>query len=351
MTTPRRGLGYLPESESVAPKRALVDGLENRVDTELVAGGAISTTRRVNRPKLLGGLVALALCGGIVSTALAATSSTPVAAPSVQATQTLAADGFSRPLSRDFNRTPIADDEVPSSSSPTPSAATPAPTASDSSTTPEAPASSTTPTPTPAAQVAMYATTVVNVRTAASSSADIVTTLSQGAAVTAIGDPADGWQQVTTKSGNGFVSSQYLTTTKPTATPTTARTSSAKVGISSSYPACSVSSSIESGITAGAIRVYRAVCANFPSVPSYGGYRNDGEHSSGKAIDVMISSPAQGRAIADWARANASALGISEVIHAQQIWTVQRSSEGWRWMADRGSATANHYDHVHILVF
>jgi hypothetical protein len=25
-----------------------------------------------------------------------------------------------------------------------------------------------------------------------------------------------------------------------------------------------------------------------------------------------------------------------------------RASEGWRYMEDRGSTTANHYDHVHV---
>ena len=54
--------------------------------------------------------------------------------------------------------------------------------------------------------------------------------------------------------------------------------------------------------------------------------------------------------IARWLREHASELGVMEVIHAQKIWTTQRSSEGWRSMSDRGSATANHYDHVHISV-
>jgi hypothetical protein len=39
------------------------------------------------------------------------------------------------------------------------------------------------------------------------------------------------------------------------------------------------------------------------------------------------------------------------VIWSQHIWTVQRSSEGWRAMPDRGSTTANHYDHVHVSVY
>jgi hypothetical protein len=65
----------------------------------------------------------------------------------------------------------------------------------------------------------------------------------------------------------------------------------------------------------------------------------------------MISDSDEGWEIAKWVRANAKELGVSEVIHAQKIWTVQRSSEGWRWMEDRGSATANHYDHVHVSVY
>jgi hypothetical protein len=58
-----------------------------------------------------------------------------------------------------------------------------------------------------------------------------------------------------------------------------------------------------------------------------------------------------GSAIADYVRAHAGELGVSEVIWAQRIWTVQRSSEGWRPMEDRGSTTANHYDHVHVSVY
>jgi hypothetical protein len=58
-----------------------------------------------------------------------------------------------------------------------------------------------------------------------------------------------------------------------------------------------------------------------------------------------------GDSIANYVRAHASELGVSEVIWAQRIWTVQRSSEGWRQMEDRGSSTANHYDHVHVSVY
>ena len=50
-------------------------------------------------------------------------------------------------------------------------------------------------------------------------------------------------------------------------------------------------------------------------------------------------------------RANASELGVSYVIYAQRIWSVERGGEGWRGMSNRGSSTANHYDHVHVSVF
>ena len=55
--------------------------------------------------------------------------------------------------------------------------------------------------------------------------------------------------------------------------------------------------------------------------------------------------------VADFVRANFSDLGVNYVIHAQQIWSVDRSSEGWRFMEDRGSVTANHYDHVHVTTY
>ena len=58
-----------------------------------------------------------------------------------------------------------------------------------------------------------------------------------------------------------------------------------------------------------------------------------------------------GDAIANYVRAHASSFGVSEVIWEQHIWSVQRSSEGWRLMEDRGSTTANHYDHVHVSVY
>ena len=93
------------------------------------------------------------------------------------------------------------------------------------------------------------------------------------------------------------------------------------------------------------------MCNRWPQITGYDGYRPDGGyHGSGRAVDIMVSGQL-GWEVANWVRANAGSLGVSEVIYAQQIWTVQRAGEGWRWQSDRGSATANHYDHVHISVY
>jgi resuscitation-promoting factor RpfB len=116
---------------------------------------------------------------------------------------------------------------------------------------------------------------------------------------------------------------------------------------------CPSGSSVEDGLTANAVSVHRAVCAQFPEVGSYGGLYpgDDGEHGVGRALDIMVSDLSLGDAVAAWVRAHHARLGVSEVLWSQHIWTTQRSSEGWRLMEDMGSATANHYDHVHVTVY
>ena len=48
--------------------------------------------------------------------------------------------------------------------------------------------------------------------------------------------------------------------------------------------------------------------------------------------------------------ANAAEYKITYIIWRQQIWNASYPERGWRWMEDRGGATANHLDHVHISV-
>ena len=112
---------------------------------------------------------------------------------------------------------------------------------------------------------------------------------------------------------------------------------------------CSNGSTIDAG-DPSLYKVHDAVCANWPAITAYGTWRGDGEHGEGRAIDIMTTG-ATGWAVANFLRANYSALGIEYIIFAQHIWSVERSGEGWRGMSDRGSTTANHYDHVHVTVY
>ena len=100
-----------------------------------------------------------------------------------------------------------------------------------------------------------------------------------------------------------------------------------------------------------AVYVYRSVCHAFPQITSYGGWDAHGEHASGKALDIMTSDVELGNAIAEFLQAHASELHLFDILWRQHIWTPVRASEGWRLDADRGSATANHYDHVTSSVY
>lgn len=111
---------------------------------------------------------------------------------------------------------------------------------------------------------------------------------------------------------------------------------------------CPGGSAVESGLRASTITTYRAVCAAFPGL-SYGGLRpgDDGEHGTGEALDIMVDR-ATGDRVAAYLQENATRLGVDNVIWRQRIWFVGDPFTQWKAMADRGSPTANHYDHVHV---
>jgi uncharacterized protein YgiM (DUF1202 family) len=189
-----------------------------------------------------------------------------------------------------------------------------------------------------------YATTDLNVRTEPSSSASVVAEVNKGTKLSVTKTISNGFRYVSYRDKGRWVRNKYLSDTKPTAS------SSSSGGISSAP--CPGGSSVESGLTPDAIRVHRALCHRYPQFTSFLGRRSSsGYHGQGRALDCMISDSTVGWAAARWVRANAKTLGVSEVIYRQHIWTVQRSSDGWRSMSDRGSPTANHMDHVHVSVY
>ncbi len=105
----------------------------------------------------------------------------------------------------------------------------------------------------------------------------------------------------------------------------------------------------ENGLQPDTVKVLRAVCAKFPQVTAYGGLAGRGEHATGQALDIMIS-PVVGTQIADYLMKNRAELGIEYLIWRQRIWRPSTSG-AWRGMSDRGGATANHMDHVHVTTY
>ena len=167
--------------------------------------------------------------------------------------------------------------------------------------------------------------------------------LPKGTKVSVTGKTDGIWAEVVSDGKSRWVKAQYLSATKPVAA----------VAGAISQAVCKSGSAVEDGLTQDAIRVHRAICAKFPDITSYGGLRSGdsgSEHSTGHALDIMVSG-SEGQEVADWLHANYKKLGVSQLIWQQHIWTVQRSSEGWRAMEDRGGVTANHYDHVHVSVY
>ena len=194
-----------------------------------------------------------------------------------------------------------------------------------------------------------YAKTSVNVRQGPGTDYSVLDTLGTAAAVSITEATFDGWRQVDLDGAPGWVKASYLVETKPAPSSSSSGGGSSSGGIDT-LP-CSRAAGAEDGLTSRTLDVLRAVCNAFPSIKGFGGARggSGSYHNSGRAVDVMVSGDA-GWAVAKWARANASSLGIIEVLYSQKIWTTQRSGEGWRSFSDRGSDTANHYDHVHISV-
>ncbi|KAF1812600.1 hypothetical protein P152DRAFT_449315 [Eremomyces bilateralis CBS 781.70] len=81
------------------------------------------------------------------------------------------------------------------------------------------------------------------------------------------------------------------------------------------------------------------------------------EHCCGRAMDFMCSDGGgvrteAGEPIAEWVMENHASMNVMYVIWGQKIWSPSRDDQGpwsgWRDMEDRGSVTANHWDHVHV---
>ncbi len=184
-----------------------------------------------------------------------------------------------------------------------------------------------------------YATADLLIRTTADEHYTVITTVPKGSILQITGIIQNGRMQVIYQGAARWVTAQYLSSSKPAG-------------------ATSPSSGVEKGLTANARNLLNQARATFPEITTYYGVRPDPipDHPSGRALDLMIpnyrsaAGQALGKRIIAWAQKNQPSLHIEYIIHNQHIWNVRRASEGWRFMADRGSDTANHKDHVHITV-
>ena len=77
--------------------------------------------------------------------------------------------------------------------------------------------------------------------------------------------------------------------------------------------------------------------------------------SDGELLGTAATGPALalGWNVTNWLKSNAGRLGVEYLIWQGRIWSVARSSEGWRsydggGMHDPTSVTGGHFDHLHF---
>jgi uncharacterized protein YgiM (DUF1202 family) len=185
-----------------------------------------------------------------------------------------------------------------------------------------------------------YATATLNIRSTYADKYKLITEVPRGTKLNITGVVKNGRMQIIFEKAVRWVTAKYLSKSVPSSVPPSWR-------------------AVERGLKPNAVKVHRAARAKFPQITTYYTLRAGvfTDHSTGRALDLMIpnyrsaSGKALGYKVAAWAKANAKPLGINYVIWNQHIWNIQRDSEGWRYMADRGGDSANHKNHVHITVF
>lgn len=177
-----------------------------------------------------------------------------------------------------------------------------------------------------------YAVVDADIHAAAKKSSPVLASVASGDTVDITGKDRGDWTEIMHKGLPRWVKTSQIAKEMPLGT-----------------SPCASGSGAESGLLPDTIKVHRAVCAKFPSVARYGGVAGRGEHATGHALDIMVSGPL-GDEIAAFLQQNRAELGIEYLIWQQRIWRPSTSGS-WRGMSDRGGATANHMDHVHVTTY
>ena len=180
-----------------------------------------------------------------------------------------------------------------------------------------------------------WTTTTLNLWSDSGNDAERLGEIETGEKVLVTGRTADGRVEIVVNGKSRWVTAGYLSEDKPVE------------GIGGE---CTNGTTVAPGVSPNVVKVHEAVCAAFPDITTYGTFRSDGEHGQGIAVDIMVSGE-RGWQVAEFIRENYAELGVSYLIYSQQIWSVEQAGAGWRGMSDRGSATANHFDHVHVTTY
>jgi hypothetical protein len=179
-----------------------------------------------------------------------------------------------------------------------------------------------------------FAVSDLEVHAAAESSSPVLANVASGKTVDITGVTKGEWAQIIHKGLPRWVEAKALVKEMPLGT-----------------SPCASGSGAERGLQPDTIKVHRAVCAKFPSIVRYGGVAGRGEHATGQALDIMVGTGNPiGYDIAAFLQEHRAELGIEYIIWHQHIWR-PATSGAWRSMSNRGGATANHMDHVHVTTY
>ena len=187
----------------------------------------------------------------------------------------------------------------------------------------------------------LYTTGSLNVRGAAEVSGELLGSLGGGVRVSATANVDGKYRRIEFNDGYGWVLAAHLSDAVPVEAAGT------------TWSTCPRGSAVEHKLRKDTVHIYRSVCPLFPAVNSYGGWRAGGMqfHKNGRALDIMLTPGAEsalGHRIANYLIAHAKDFNVDHIIFEQKIWTP--STPHWRHMADRGSITANHFNHVHVAI-
>lgn len=193
-----------------------------------------------------------------------------------------------------------------------------------------------------------FASVALDIRTSSGPDSRTLSEVPAGTALNITGKVENGRAEIVWQGAARWVTARYLQLAKP--------------GVVTLVTTNNTSGSLNTGGSVGldalvpdAKRIVVDVRASYPITTVYGVRRDPlPDHPSGHAVDLMLPNYRANRElgwqVANHLKANASRYNIKYIIFAQHIWSVQRSGEGWRSMANRGGDTANHYDHVHVTV-